>query len=104
MIEVLEEILMFVSVQLDIPPNIIQLYSKRRIKGIQKQRIYKIDKDKDYKALSPLVNRNDRTIHMDWICDQWDRLGHFYCSLEHGHIFLSVHFRINLGNTLNKSL
>jgi len=28
--EVLEEILMFVSVQLDIPPNIIQLYSKRR--------------------------------------------------------------------------
>lgn len=56
-----------------------------RIRGLHKQRIYKINPNKSYRALTPLVNRNDRTIHMDWIVDQWDRLGHFYASLESGH-------------------
>lgn len=56
-----------------------------RIRGLKKQRIYKIDADKDYQALKPLVSRRDRIIHMDWIVEQWDRLGHFYASLECGH-------------------
>lgn len=56
-----------------------------RIKGLHKQRIYRIDKNKDYGPLASLVNRGDRTIHIDWICDHWDRMGHFYASLESGH-------------------
>lgn len=61
-----------------------------RIKGIQKQRIYRIDKNKDYKALGVLVNRSKSTIHMDWITDQWDRMGQFYDSLESGYVTAST--------------
>lgn len=61
-----------------------------RIKGLHKQRIYRIDAEKDYQALTPLVGRSDRTIHMDWIIDQWDRMGHFYASLECGHATAST--------------
>jgi len=41
-----------------------------RIRGLQKQRIYRIDEVKDYGPLVSLVDRAGRTIHMDWICDQ----------------------------------
>jgi TnpA family transposase len=61
-----------------------------RIRGLHKQRIYKIDTEKDYQALTPLVGRADRTIHMNWIVDQWDRMGHFYASLECGHVTAST--------------
>ena len=61
-----------------------------RIRGIQKQRIYRIDKGRDYGPLSVLVERRDGTIHLDWITDQWDRMGHFYASLESGHTTASV--------------
>lgn len=61
-----------------------------RIRGIQRQHIYRIDKNKNHGPLSSLVARGDRTIHMDWICDQWDRMGHFYASLESGHATAST--------------
>ena len=61
-----------------------------RIKGVQRQRIYKIDKNKNYGSLASLVKSNDRLIHMDWIVDQWDRMGQFYASLERGHITVST--------------
>lgn len=61
-----------------------------RIRGLHKQRIYRIDESMDYGALSPLVGRKDRRIHMDWIVEQWDRLGHFYASLESGHTTAST--------------
>jgi TnpA family transposase len=61
-----------------------------RIKGLQHQWIYRIDKDKDYGSLNPLVARSDHTIHLEWIEDQWDRLGQFYASLETGHTSASV--------------
>lgn len=61
-----------------------------RIRNLKKQRIYRIDPDKDYKSLTPLLKSYDRTIHMDWICDQWDRMGHFYASLESGHTTAST--------------
>lgn len=41
-------------------------------------------------ALAPLVDRWDRTIHLDWICEQWDRMGQFYASLESGHTTTST--------------
>lgn len=31
-----------------------------------------------------------RTIHMDWIVDQWDRMGYFYASLESGYATAST--------------
>jgi len=61
-----------------------------RIRNLQKQRIYRIDPSKDYKSLSPLLTSHDRIIHIDWICDQWDRTGHFYASLESGHTTAST--------------
>ncbi|OGT42675.1 MAG: hypothetical protein A3F13_04000 [Gammaproteobacteria bacterium RIFCSPHIGHO2_12_FULL_40_19] len=61
-----------------------------RIKGVQRQRIYKIDKNKNYSSLTSLLKSNDRLIHMDWIIDQWDHMGHFYASLERGHITAST--------------
>ncbi len=61
-----------------------------RIKGLHKQRIYRIDKDKDYQSLNSLLDRKDRTLNIDWIVAQWDRLGHFYASLESGHVTAST--------------
>lgn len=61
-----------------------------RIRNVKKQRIYKIDKAKNYGVLAPLLAANDRSIHMDWIVDQWDRMGHFYASLETGHVTAST--------------
>ncbi len=61
-----------------------------RIRGIQHQRIYRIDTERDYGSLTPLVNQSDRTIHLDWISEQWDRMGQFYASLESGHTTASV--------------
>ena len=61
-----------------------------RIRGLHKQRIYRIDKNKDVKALTPLVDRRDGTIHMPGIVKQWDRIGHFYASLECGHATAST--------------
>ncbi|MFQ5796520.1 MAG: Tn3 family transposase, partial [Candidatus Bipolaricaulia bacterium] len=61
-----------------------------RIRGLQRQRIYRIDKHKDYGPLNPLVTGRDHTIHLDWIVDQWDRMGQFYASLEAGHTTASI--------------
>jgi len=61
-----------------------------RIRGLQKQRIYRIDAMKDYGPLASLIDRAGRTIHMDWICDQWDRMGQFYASFENGHTTAST--------------
>lgn len=61
-----------------------------RIRGLHKQRIYCVDRDFEYGPLASLVVRRDRTIHMNWIVDQWDRMGHFYASLESGHTTAST--------------
>ena len=61
-----------------------------RIRGMHKQRIYRIDPEKDYGILQPLINRKDRNIKMDWIVDQWNRMGQFYATLKTGHTTASV--------------
>jgi len=61
-----------------------------RIRGLHKQRIYRIDRLRDYGPLAALVGRRDRTIRMDWIREQWDRMGQFYASLERGHVTAST--------------
>jgi TnpA family transposase len=61
-----------------------------RIRSMQHQRIYRIDAAKDYGVLEPLVHRRDRIIKMDWIVDQWDRMGQFYATLQSGHTTANV--------------
>ena len=61
-----------------------------RIRGVKHQRIYRIDKERDYGALQSLVSRSDRTLDARIIEEQWDRMGQFYASLERGHTTASV--------------
>lgn len=61
-----------------------------RIKNVKHQHIYRIDPTKNYSSLSPLLNHAKNTIHMDWIVEQWDRIGQFYASFESGQTTASV--------------
>ncbi len=61
-----------------------------RIRQLYRQRIYRIDEQKDYGSLGPLVNRPGRIIKMDRIVNQWDRMGQFYATLKTGHTTASV--------------
>lgn len=61
-----------------------------RIRNVKHQHIYRIDKEKNYGSLTPLVCNSKNTINMDWIVEQWDRMGHFYASLESGHTTASM--------------
>jgi TnpA family transposase len=61
-----------------------------RIRGVGKQRLYRLDVQRDYGPLAGLVNRADRTIDPQLIAEQWDRMGQFYASLESGHTTASV--------------
>jgi TnpA family transposase len=61
-----------------------------RIRGVQNQRLYRIDETKNYGNLAPLVSGKDKLIHLDWIEEQWDRMGHFYASLASGHTTAST--------------
>jgi TnpA family transposase len=61
-----------------------------RIRGLGKQRLYRLDAKRDYGPLAGLVGRADRTIDPQVIAEQWDRMGQFYASLERGHTTASV--------------
>ena len=61
-----------------------------RIRGLKKQRLYRLDAQRDYGLLAGLVSRADRTIDSQVIVEQWDRMGQFYASLENGHTTASV--------------
>lgn len=70
-----------------------------RIRGIKEQRIYRIDRDRDYGSLSGLVGHPGRTIDTRVIVEQWDRLGHLFASLETGHSTASVVLKRLVGYT-----
>ena len=61
-----------------------------RIRGLKKQRLYRLDAKRDYGPLASLVSRADRMIDPQIITEQWDRMGQFYASLESGHTTASV--------------
>ena len=61
-----------------------------RIRGLKKQRLYRLDAKRDYGPLASLVSRADRMIDIQIITEQWDRMGQFYASLESGHTTASV--------------
>ncbi len=60
-----------------------------RIRGVQHQRIYRVDPNLEYGPFAPLVGRADRTIDTQLIAEQWDR-GQLYASLKTGHVTASV--------------
>ena len=49
-----------------------------RIRSVQHQRLYRIDRDRDYGILTDLVARADHTIDIEVIQGQWERMGQFY--------------------------
>ena len=61
-----------------------------RIRSVQHQRLYRIDRDRDYGILTDLVARADHTIDIEVIQGQWERMGQFYSSLATGHTTASV--------------
>jgi len=69
------------------------MFGKRfvpRIRGLKKQAIFRIDTEKDYGSIQVLLEKKDRTLHPDSIAAEWDRMGHFYASLECGHATAST--------------
>jgi TnpA family transposase len=70
-----------------------------RIKNIKSQWIYKINAEKDYGSLKKLVKGANHTTKMHFIVDQWDRMGHFFASLEAGHVTASTALRRLTGFT-----
>ena len=63
---------------------------RSRIRGVQHQRVYRIDPNCDYGSLTSLVSRADQTIDTEQIAEQWDRMGQLYASLKTGHVTASV--------------
>ena len=70
-----------------------------RIRGVQQQRIYRLDPHREYGALTSLVGRADRTLDLHLVVEQWDRMGQFYASLEGGHTTASVALKRLAGYT-----
>jgi TnpA family transposase len=70
-----------------------------RIKNIKDQWLYKINAEKDYGSLNRLLKGARHTINMEPIVDQWDRMGHFYASLEAGHVTASTALKRLTGHT-----
>lgn len=56
-----------------------------RIKGIESQRIYMTDPDYDYGELAPLLKHQEAKLNLNLIHKYWDKIAHFYYSLEQGH-------------------
>jgi TnpA family transposase len=51
-----------------------------RIRGVQHQRIYWIDPNRDYGPLASLIRRADLTIDAEQVAEHWDRMGQLYAS------------------------
>ena len=69
------------------------MFGKRfcpRIRGLHRQWIYRIDPQKAYGPLTPLVSQKKRTLHLDWITTHWDRMGQFFASFAAGQTTESV--------------
>ena len=75
-----------------------------RIRGVQHQRIYRIDPAREYGPLKSLVGRADRTIDTGVIAEQWDRMGQLYASLQSGHVTASVALKTPSGVQRQESL
>jgi TnpA family transposase len=70
-----------------------------RIKNIKEQWLYKINEEKDYGSLHTLLKGAKHTIKMNPIVDQWDRMAHFYASLQAGYVTASTALKRLTGHT-----
>jgi TnpA family transposase len=68
-----------------------------RIRGLHKQRIYRTTSDEGavsgperYGKLWPMLSARDRRLRLDWVAEEWDQIGRFFCSLATGHTTASV--------------
>ena len=62
-----------------------------RIRSLQQQRIYRADDDPArYGPLWPMLEARDRRLRIDWVEEQWDQIGRFFCSMATGHTTASV--------------
>ena len=68
-----------------------------RIRGVQHQRIYRIDPNRDYGSLASLISRADQTIDTEQIAQHWDRMGQLYASLKTGRVTASVDLKRLVG-------
>jgi TnpA family transposase len=69
------------------------MFGKRfcpRIRGLHRQWIYCLDRQKDYGPLNPIVKSPKHTLHLDWITSHWDRIGQFFASFAAGQSTASV--------------
>ena len=48
--------------------------------------------------LDPVVNRKERTIHLDWITEHWDRIGQFFSAFASGQTTASVALKRLVGH------
>jgi len=61
-----------------------------RIRGLHNHRIFKIDKEKNYGSLAPLLKHKEANIKMSVIARQWDRIAQFHASIAYGYTTASV--------------
>ena len=61
-----------------------------RIRGIQRHRIFKINKEKNYNSLTRLLKHKEANIKMPVIVRQWDRVAQFHASIAYGYTSASV--------------
>ena len=69
------------------------MFGKRfcpRIRGLSKQRLYHADKERDYGALATKLSGRGKTLNLEWIAEQWDRIGQFFASMEAGYTTASL--------------
>ena len=45
-----------------------------------------------------MVNRKERTIHLDWITEHWDRIGQFFAAFASGQTTASVALKRLVGH------
>ena len=62
-----------------------------RIRGLHTQRIYRAgDEPERYGPLWPVLSPRERRLRLDWVAEEWDRIGRFFCSVGSGHTTASV--------------
>ena len=75
-----------------------------RIRGLHRQRIYHANPKRDYGPLQAMLRQRDRKLHLNWIAEQWDRMGQFFCSMATGYTTASVAMKRVVGFGPNNHL
>ena len=54
--------------------------------------------------MGPVVNRKERTSHLDWITEHWDRIGQFFAALIRSSLGISSGKLANLANSVSEKI